>query len=110
MNHPGGVVVTTVQTSSYDVSLETTMKNLEVQAHAVELFDAWVRRSSPGHVGRLDDAGCDDSDEESETARLLLGSLNHRRFGECLSPECGQAIVLARRTQTSQEGRVRGGV
>ena len=91
MNHPGGVVVTTVRTSSCDVSIETTMKNLEVQDHAVELFDT-VRQSFPGHFSRLDDAGCDDSDEESETARLLLGSLNHRRFGECLNPECGQAV------------------
>ena len=62
-------------------------------------WDARVRQSSPGHVGRLDDAGCDDSsDEESETVRILLGSLSHRRFGECLSPECGQAVMLARRT------------
>ena len=35
---------------------------------------------------------------------------DHRWFEGCMSPEYGQAMMLMRRTQTSKEGRVRGGV
>ena len=50
--------------------------------------------SSP--FAALDDQGCGDSGEVSETARLLLGILNHRYSGGYLGPEHGQPRISER--------------